>query len=108
MKGNSGMMKSVFSAAALSFMVVSAAWAMPVVSGTQGAAVAPSDIVKIKDGHHGKGHGGKNWNRHGNWKGHGGGRYHYGGRYWGHRYSHRPYNWHTLGCVAVGPVWYCP
>jgi hypothetical protein len=36
------------------------------------------------------------------------GRYWHGGRYWGHRYSYRPYGWQTLGCVAVGPVWYCP
>ncbi len=36
------------------------------------------------------------------------GRYHYGGRYWGHRYYARPYNWQALGCIVVGPVWYCP
>jgi hypothetical protein len=35
-------------------------------------------------------------------------KYYYGGRHWGHRYSYRPYGWQTLGCVAVGPVWYCP
>ena len=35
-------------------------------------------------------------------------RYYYGGRYWGHRYYARPYGWQTLGCVAVGPIWYCP
>jgi hypothetical protein len=35
-------------------------------------------------------------------------RYWHGGRYWGHRYNYRPYGWQTLGCVAVGPLWYCP
>jgi Ni/Co efflux regulator RcnB len=25
-----------------------------------------------------------------------------------HRYSARPWNWQTRGCVAVGPVWVCP
>ncbi|MDX2306884.1 MAG: hypothetical protein NW216_01465 [Hyphomicrobium sp.] len=24
------------------------------------------------------------------------------------RYSYRPYNWSTRGCVVVGPVWFCP
>jgi Ni/Co efflux regulator RcnB len=24
------------------------------------------------------------------------------------RYSARPWNWQTRGCVAVGPVWVCP
>jgi hypothetical protein len=37
-----------------------------------------------------------------------GSRYYHGGRYWGHRYYARPSGWQTLGCVAVGPVWYCP
>ena len=34
--------------------------------------------------------------------------YHYGNRNWGHRYNYRPYGWQTLGCIAVGPIWYCP
>lgn len=25
-----------------------------------------------------------------------------------HRYKARPSNWHTRGCVVVGPVWFCP
>ena len=46
---------------------------------------------------------------HGNYQGYGHSRgYRYGNRYWGHRYSYRPSGWQTLGCVAVGPVWYCP
>jgi hypothetical protein len=39
-------------------------------------------------------------------------RHHYGhahDRYRGwHRYSARPWNWQTRGCVAIGPVWVCP
>lgn len=55
----------------------------------------------------------KNYNehynyKHYNYKYHGGGRYYRGNRYWGHRYGYRPYGWQTLGCIAVGPVWYCP
>jgi hypothetical protein len=34
--------------------------------------------------------------------------YHYGDRDWGHRYSSRPDDWETQGCVGAGPVWYCP
>ena len=25
-----------------------------------------------------------------------------------HRYSRRPSFWQTRGCIAIGPVWYCP
>jgi Ni/Co efflux regulator RcnB len=25
-----------------------------------------------------------------------------------HRYSSRPRRWHDRGCVAVGPIWFCP
>jgi hypothetical protein len=25
-----------------------------------------------------------------------------------HRYSRRPGDWRTRGCVIVGPVWFCP
>ncbi len=24
------------------------------------------------------------------------------------RYSHRPSRWQNRGCVAVGPIWFCP
>jgi hypothetical protein len=36
------------------------------------------------------------------------GKYWYKNRYWAHRYNYRPHDWETIGCVAVGPVWYCP
>jgi Ni/Co efflux regulator RcnB len=25
-----------------------------------------------------------------------------------HRYSARPRNWRTRGCIIVGPLWFCP
>lgn len=25
-----------------------------------------------------------------------------------HRYSHRPRDWRTRSCIAVGPFWFCP
>jgi hypothetical protein len=105
------MIRSILSAAVLSLMVVSAAWAWPASPTTQLTPVASTDLVQI--GYHGGGH--KNYNKKYNYKHynnhynyHGGGRYHYGNRYWGHRYNYRPYGWQTLGCIAVGPVWYCP
>ena len=56
---------------------------------------------------------GKHYNKHYNhkhynYKHHGRGKYYYRNRYWGHRYYYRPYNWQALGCMVVGPAWYCP
>jgi hypothetical protein len=103
------MIKPILSAAALSFALVSAAWALPAAPKTDLPALNQSDIIQVGKKSHG-GHGGKHYNR--NYKYHGGkhygGRYYHGGRYWGRRYGYRPYGWQTLGCVAVGPVWYCP
>ena len=69
-----------------------------------------SPLVQVKDG---KGHNYKhNYkhckhnDKHYNYKYRG--RYHYGNRYWDHRYGYRPYNWQVLGCIAAGPIWYCP
>lgn len=25
-----------------------------------------------------------------------------------HRYHRRPWNWQRRGCIAFGPIWYCP
>jgi hypothetical protein len=25
-----------------------------------------------------------------------------------HRYNHRPSRWSNRGCVAIGPIWFCP
>ena len=47
----------------------------------------------------------KHHNKHYNYKH---GKYYYGGRYWGHRYYYAPYNWQGIGCIVVGPIWYCP
>lgn len=111
------MIKSILSAAALSFALVSAAWALPAAPKAELPALNQSDIIQVGHGHGGGKHyhGNKNYKhynknynyKHYNYK-HGGGRYHYGNRYWGHRYNYRPYGWQTLGCIAVGPVWYCP
>ena len=41
--------------------------------------------------------------RHRHWNGDSDNRY----RGW-HRYHSRPLGWRNRGCVAVGPIWFCP
>ena len=95
------MIKPILTAAALSLAAATAAWALPVSQTTLLQPLTSSDVIQVgkKGGHHGGHH-------HGG--GHHGGKYYHGGRYWGHRYNYRPYGWQALGCVVVGPVWYCP
>ena len=109
------MIKQILSAVVLSFALVSAAWALPAAPKTELPALNQSDIIQVGKKSRGHHHGGKHYNKHYNkhYKYHGGkhwkgGRYYHGGRYWGHRYYYRPWNWQALGCVVVGPVWYCP
>ena len=103
------MMRSVLSAAIVSLLAITAAWALPV-SPTAKPELTSSDLIQVGKKYY---KGGKNYkhynNKHYNKKYYkGGGRYYHGGRYWGRRYYSRPYNWQALGCVVVGPVWYCP
>ena len=106
------MIKQILSAAALSFALVSAAWALPAAPKTDLPALNQSDVIQVgKKGHGGgKHYGGKHYNKHYNYKHYNYKRvrYYHGGRYWGRRYYYRPYNWQALGCVVVGPIWYCP
>ncbi len=100
------MIKTVPVAAALSLIVFSGAWALPASPTMQPLSVASTDLVQIKNkwysGKKNKHY--KKYNRNYNHYG----RYHYRNKYWKHRYSSRPYNWQTLGCIAAGPIWYCP
>ena len=102
------MIKPILTAATLSLAAATAAWALPVSQTTMLPTLTSSNLIQVgKKG--GKHHGGKHHGYHGGrYHGHHGGRYYHGGRYWGHRYIYRPYGWQTLGCVLVGPVWYCP
>jgi ABC-type Zn2+ transport system substrate-binding protein/surface adhesin len=119
------MIKYALPVAVLYFAVATTAVALP--GSTVPQLTSPSDIVQVSSKGKGKGHGkshkdhGKSHKDHGkSHKGHSHHnhnhhhhygdyhKYHYHGRYWGHRYSYRPYNWQTLGCIAAGPIWYCP
>jgi hypothetical protein len=96
------MIKAILPATLLSLMLIPAAWAWPISPTTQ-IDQPTSNLVQVGyKGHHGY----KHYNHHYAYKNYG--RYHYGNRYWGHRYYARPYNWQTIGCIAVGPIWYCP
>ena len=96
------MLRSTLFASALSLATFSVASALPSVATPPLEPDSSVILVGHGKGHH-SGHK-RHYSNHGNWNKH----YHYGGRYWGHRYSYRPYGWATLGCIAVGPVWYCP
>ena len=121
------MIKPILTAATLSLAAATAAWALPVSQTTLLPPLTSSDLIQVgkKGGggkhhggggkHHGGGHhggkhygGGHHGRRYYHGGGHHGGRYYHGGRYWGHRYYYQPYGWQALGCVIVGPVWYCP
>jgi hypothetical protein len=97
------MMKTLLSAAALSLMVGSMAWASPPAAGLQ--FTKNSDVVKVgrdddkdRDGIRHKWRDREAFDdrrdfRYKSWK----------------RYSYRPYDdWESRGCVMVGPVFYCP
>jgi hypothetical protein len=111
------MIKYVLPGAVLYLTVATTAWAMP--SSTLPQLTSPNDIVQVGSKGKGKGksHKGHSHNKgnshhyNNNHHHHHYGDYHrynYHGRYWGHRYSYRPNNWQTLGCIAAGPIWYCP
>jgi hypothetical protein len=106
------MHKYVLPAAALYLSAVTGAWAMP--ASTLPQPISPNDIVQVGSKGKGKSHKGhshnNNHHHHNNHHYHHGynDNYHYHGRYWGHRYAYRPHNWQMLGCIAAGPVWYCP
>jgi hypothetical protein len=110
------MIRLIVSAAGLSFALVSAAWALPAAPKSELPTLNQSDIIQVgeRDRRH---DGRKHYRRHDDYRDrrrhgyrdrHYRGRYYHGGRYWGRRYYYRPYNWEALGCIVVGPVWYCP
>ena len=103
------MIKSVLSAAIVSLLALSAAGALPVSPTAKLPQLTSSDIVQVGKKNYNK-HYNKNYKHYNkNYKYYNrGGRYRYGNRNWNHRYYYRPNNWQALGCIVVGPVWYCP
>ena len=108
------MIKAILSAAALSLLLSLGASASPVSSTKQLSTATSSDLVqsgkKYGKGRYGRGGYGKRKygkrGRYGKWdRGRNYGRYGRGGPPPGWRsYSYRAHR----GCLAFGPVWYCP
>lgn len=102
------MKKTVLTLAVLALggLMSSQASAAPLANvGDATKAASSSHVEQVR---HRDGDGKKDWNRNHKrkWNGHKHSRY---DRYRGwNRYSYRPYNWRTRGCVVVGPMWFCP
>lgn len=103
------MKKTLFAlAAGLLALSVSAVSAMPTAAGrvADGARSTSAATSEVQPAQY---RGNRNWNK----------RYHRNrhmhrhdrryNRYSGwNRYNSRPYSWRSRGCVAVGPIWFCP
>ena len=99
------MLKVISSAAIASLMLCSFAYAGTALASSQ---TGSSGLVQIK---HQGGDDQDKWQRRGggDWRDREASRYGPNDRYrGGHRYSYRPDDWGDRGCVAVGPLWYCP
>jgi hypothetical protein len=103
------MTKYALPVAVLYFAIASVAWAAP--GSTLPQLTSPNDIVQVKSKSHKK-HSykkhsyKKHYDKHNYKYGKYHKRYHYHGKYYGHRYAYRPRS--IIGCVAAGPIWYCP
>jgi hypothetical protein len=97
--------KTAMTIAAMAFagLMSTQASAAPLSTAAGVTKAAPSAVEHVRDGYD---------RRHDRWD------RRYDRRDWRHdrryyryrnwnRYSHRPYNWRSRGCVAVGPVWFC-
>lgn len=97
---------TILSAATAAFVAlsVSSASALPVAKSGQiaGDTTTMTEQIRHKPGHYGKRHDGKRHWRHHDRRDHRYDKY----RGW-NRYSKRPYNYRSRGCVAVGPIWFC-
>jgi hypothetical protein len=105
------MMIKAVSAAALSLLFATSAWALPsskLMTGTAADAVTQIQYNQ----HHNKKGPSKHYTQP---KHHSGPNHRYapGSRHakapphW-RRYGARPQNWQSRGCVIVGPLWFCP
>jgi Ni/Co efflux regulator RcnB len=98
-------MLKTLAAAALVLGFASTAHAAPLANKALGAEAGQNaNVVQVQHRRHMK-H--RNWNhRRGHWRGRGHVRR--GPPPGWRRYSARPWNYRTRGCVMFGPVWFCP
>jgi hypothetical protein len=94
------MVKYALPVALLYITATTAALALPV--STLPQLTSPTDVVQVASKSKGKSKGHSHHYHHHHYHG----KYRYHGKYYGHRYSHRPHS--IIGCMAAGPIWYCP
>jgi hypothetical protein len=103
------MIKYALPVAVLYLAVASTAVALP--GATVPQLTGPNDIVQVGSKEKNKSHKSHETHHHyyserdHDYDDH---EYRYHGHDYGRRYSYRPNNWQTLGCIAAGPIWYCP
>jgi hypothetical protein len=97
-------MLKTLAAAALVLGFASTAHAAPLANKALGAEAGQnSNIVQVQQRRHMKQ---RNWNhRRGHWRH---GQVRRGPPPGWRRYSTRPWNYQTRGCMMIGPVWFCP
>jgi hypothetical protein len=94
------MIRTAFCAAFIVALSAGGSVALPASAGAthESPALERSNIVQAQ---YKKRHTRRHWNRHH------GRRYHSPPPGW-HRYHRRPWDWQRRGCMAIGPVWFCP
>ena len=97
-------MRWILPATILCSLVISTAWALPIPPTPQVNQVSATNLTQVGEKKYYK----KDKQYYKAEKKHYNKKYHHGGKYYGHSYSYRPRGWQALGCVAAGPVWYCP
>ena len=102
------MIKSILPATFLSSLLISTAWALPIPPTPEVNQASATNLTQVGEKKYYKSE--KKYykaeKKHYQAEKKHYQKYHHGGKYWGHRYSYRPRG--AIGCVAAGPVWYCP
>ncbi len=116
------MFKSILAACVVSVGVATAALALPLGPASAPTGSGASDLVDVKSYKSYKSYKGYKGNKgfkpykKNKWSGkkrYSKNKYSYGHGYkhppknW-HSYSYRPLGWQLRGCMAIGPLWYCP
>ena len=95
------MIKLILPATFLSSLLISTAWALPIPPTPHVNQVSATNLIQVGEKKYYKKEKQYYKAEKKHYK-----KYHHGGKYYGNRYSYRPRG--AIGCVAAGPVWYCP
>jgi Ni/Co efflux regulator RcnB len=99
------MLKALVCASTVSIIAAASASAAPAPPPAQLRSATPDAVLQVQDRHHN----GERRSEHRRGRDH---RYTAGRRYdrapsHYRRYSHRPNDWESRGCILVGPLWFC-